>query len=602
MQYHPGLDAVYDISEDDYTYFANTARERWVRYFVGSLTLLFGLSGVLMVPTGIHYDGTAPFILVGSLTTIPVAVAWFRGPWPSPRMADAFVVYADIGIVAVLFASSDHYVPLAGCMMFTIVALFTAIANSSRVMWAQGALSVVVVMVLSGLAIAEGKNAWLIAATAVTVVSLYLTPLMMRANIRHLRSRASVAVTDSLTDLINRRGLLEAIDRRGATLSDGPTDRAIGVTVLDIDRFKEINDKFGHPTGDAVLIEIARRLTDAVPEASMVSRLGGDEFAVVHIGSPAEIESANNRIRAGLDETFSGPPFTASLGSASELLGPDPVTPTLVRTLIAQADIEMYRTKSRLSVDDGSARNGGPGNRIDIRARIESLIDHGGPDIVFQPICDTATTDVVGYEALSRFPFGYGSPMVWFRDATNAGIGPLLENAAIDRALAAAASLPSGMFLSLNASAHTIRSTDLAAKLRPYQHDREFHVEITEHERVDDYLAVTRSTESLRAQGIAISVDDVGAGFAGLRQVVELRPDTLKVDYTLVHGIDTDPVRRAAAVSVIRFAHEIGSTVIMEGIETGAELRVADEIGADMVQGFLLGRPLSADAMRGIST
>ncbi|WP_235581608.1 bifunctional diguanylate cyclase/phosphodiesterase [Rhodococcus sp. Leaf278] len=601
-QYRPGIGTPLDSVEDDYTYFANTARERWVRYFIGVVTLLFGVSGVLMSATGIHYEGLDVYIFIGSLTTIPVALAWFLRPWPSPRVANAFVLYADIGVVATLFSSTNYLVPLTGCMMFTIVAVFTVIASSFRVMWAHLAVSLTTVLALSVLAVNQGTNLWLVAATAVTVVTLYLTPLMMRAYIRYLRSRASGAVTDSLTGLYNRRGLLEAIDGVGIAYADDASDRTIGVTVLDIDRFKEINDRFGHPTGDAVLIEIAARLTAAVPRSSVVSRLSGDEFVVVHVGSPGDIESTVDKIRSGLDETFSGPPFTTSLGSAVESLGHEPVTPTVVRKLIALADIEMYRNKSRLAEDDGSARGSSTGTRADIRARIEGLISRGGPDVVFQPICDTVTTTVVGYEALSRFPFGFGSPTMWFRDATNAGIGPLLEVAAIDRALVAAQSLPRGIFISLNASAETIRSTDLAARLRPFQKDRAFHIEITEHERVDDYLAVARTIESLRVEGISISVDDVGAGFAGLRQVVELRPDTLKVDYALVHGIDTDTVRRAAAASVIGFAHEIGSTVIMEGVETEAELQVAVELRADMVQGFLTGKPRSADAIRGVST
>ncbi|WP_256990929.1 bifunctional diguanylate cyclase/phosphodiesterase [Rhodococcus sp. 06-235-1A] len=598
-RYRPGLGGPRESVDDDYTYFARTARERWVRYFIGTLTLMFGLCGVLMAASGIHYDGLAGFVLAGSLTTIPVAVAWFVRPWPSPRLANAFVFYADVGIVAILFSSTDHYVPLTGCMMFTIVAVFTVIASSYRVVWAHLAVSMATLLTLAVLATNQGTNPWLVAATAVTVVTLYLTPLMMRAYIRHLRSRASGAVVDSLTGLYNRRGLLEALDDVGTASTDSAADRTIGVTVLDIDRFKDINDRFGHPTGDAVLIEIAARLTAAVPKTSVVSRLSGDEFVIVHIGVPGEIASTDNRIRSGLDESFSGPPFTASAGSASELLGSEPVTPAVVRKLIALADIEMYRNKSRLSGDDGSARGSSRGTRADIRTRIEDLISRGGPDVVFQPICDTVTRAVVGYEALSRFPFGYGSPTMWFRDATNAGIGPLLEVAAIDRALAASESLPCGIFISLNASADTIRSTDLTSTLKPFQKDRQFHIEITEHERVDDYLAVARSIESLRAAGIFISVDDVGAGFAGLRQVVELRPDTLKVDYALVHGIDTDAIRRAAAASVIGFAHEIGSTVIMEGVETEAELRVAVELGADMVQGLLTGRPLPlADTVR----
>lgn len=592
----PSADVNAVALDGDPSYFSRTAHERWVRVFVGVLTLLFGLAGAMMANSGYHQGAMPLLVLLASVTTIPVAVAWFVGPWPPRRLANAFVLYADLSIVIILSTNEDHFIAMPGCAMFSIVAVYTVVGTSSRVMWMHQALSVALLGTLGALAVRQGSDPWLIAATTVTIGSLYITPLILRTYVRHLHTRAAGAVTDSLTGLLNRRGLLEAAAQISESDLDS-ADRTVGITVLDIDRFKSINDTFGHPTGDTVLIEIGRRLAGSVPSTSVVARLGGDEFAVVHVGTPESIELSDSIIRTRLDESFAGPPFTVSLGSVSETLIGGVVTPAHVRRLIAQADIELYRHKSERTSTGGDPRVDDAGADDEIRERIDALIAAGGPDIVLQPIRDTATSAIVGYEALSRFPFGHGSPTVWFRQAAHAGKGPDLECAAIDRALAVIDSLPPEVFLSLNASVTTIRSTDLMARLRPHRARRRFHVEITEHERVDDYLAVVRSIEALRTEGVSISVDDVGAGFAGLRQVVELRPDTLKIDLALVHGIADDPIRRAAAAAVIEFAHAVGSAVVMEGIETEAELRVAKELGADMVQGFLIGRPLPAAAV-----
>jgi len=574
--------------------FIPTAKERWVRLFISGMTLTFGLAGVLMIPAGQFSEPMSIVVLIASATTVPVAIAWYVRPWTSPHLATAYVLYADLGIISVLLSFQTHFDAMPGCAMFAIVAAFIVVGSSYRVMVLHLGVATLTLLTLGVLAVADGADPWSTASRIVTIGSLYVTPFMIKAYIGQLRLKAARALRDPLTGLWNRRGLLDTVDTLG--ISPSGAGDAVGVTVLDIDRFKQINDRFGHPSGDAVLIEVARRLSEAVGDRSAVARLGGDEFVVVRSGTREEITQSDNRIRAALEETFDGPQFTTSLGSAVEALDSETSIHVLVRRLIALADIEMYRFKARTSGNAVSDRLPETNSHEQTRSRIDELIASGGPDIFFQPICDTVTGSVVGFEALSRFPFGAGSPLSWYRDATEAGIGPRLERAALDRALDAMRALPPGSFVSLNASADTIRTTNLLDRLRPHLASRTFYLEITEHERVDDYLAVTRAIDSLRAAGVQISIDDVGAGFAGLRHVIELRPDILKVDYALVHGIDHDPLRRAAATAIIDFARQIDATVIMEGVETEAELQVANELGAQMVQGFLTGRPEPASA------
>lgn len=559
------------------------------RVIVGLLTLTFGASGLLMIPSG--QLSTIDSVLVGlaASSTIPVALLWFFRPWPSRRLASLYVLWADLGIVFVLAMFESSFDAMPGCAMFSIVAVFAIVSTPPKVVTTHLIVSVTMLLTLAGLAVQSGEDPWSVASRVVTLATLFVTPFALRPYIRYLRERARGALRDPLTGLWNRRGLFDMVEqfnRVGAGL--GAEARAVGVVVIDIDAFKLINDRYGHPTGDAVLVEVAERLVLAASENSVVSRLGGDEFVCVHLGTQSEVSDAELRIRGALEESFTGPPVTTSAGSAGETLIRGDSTGALLRRLIAVADIDLYRNKT--PQHDAHPRHGT--DPLVVRDRIQALLDSGGPTVAFQPICDTYTSEVVGYEALSRFPFGHGSPMIWFRDATRAGVGPRLELAAIDVALAAMSTLPASAFVSINASAETIRSTDLMTRLSPHLATRTLYLEITEHERVDDYRSVARSVESMRGAGVKISVDDVGAGFSGLRQVVELKPDTLKIDYTLVHGIDKDPARRAAAAALAAFARDIGSTLIMEGVETEDELRVAAELGFDMVQGFYTGRPV----------
>ncbi|MFC8177654.1 MULTISPECIES: bifunctional diguanylate cyclase/phosphodiesterase [Nocardiaceae] len=576
--------------------------ESWGRRLIGLLTACFGLAGLLMIPSGQFDTVQSVMVALASASTVPVALAWFLGRWPSRKTANAYVLWADTGIVFVLLSHESPFVAMPGCVMFSIVALFGIVGTSPRVLTAHLTFATVVLLFLAVMAVRHGAEPWSVASRAVTIGSLFITPFALRPYIRFLRQRAQVGLRDSLTGLWNRRGLFDMVDQLNyARAGTKVESRAIGVVVVDIDRFKAINDRYGHPTGDAVLVEVADRLQQAASAGrgagrndpstdSVVSRLGGDEFVCVHIGTRTEVDDAEQRVRSALEQSFSGPPFTTSVGSAGDTIIRGDATGTLVRKLIALADIELYRNKQD-NFDGDPRRSHDP---LLVRDRVENLIADGGPTVVFQPICDTVTTAVVGYEALSRFPFGHGSPLMWFKDATAAGVGPQLELAAIDGALNTMHVLPESAFLSLNASASTIRSTDLLARLRPHIHSRVLYLEITEHERVEDYRAIARSVEGLRAAGVRISIDDVGAGFSGLRQVVELKPDTLKIDYTLVHGIDSDPTRRAAAAALASFAHEVGATLIMEGVETEEELRVAVELDVDMVQGFYTGRPVTS--------
>jgi EAL domain-containing protein (putative c-di-GMP-specific phosphodiesterase class I) len=211
--------------------------------------------------------------------------------------------------------------------------------------------------------------------------------------------------------------------------------------------------------------------------------------------------------------------------------------------------------------------------------------------MVFQPIVDLNTSSVIGVEALARFQCQpQRSPDIWFAEAAQVDLSVELELAAIEAALAQLPDLPDDVLMSVNASPLTAMSPGLVAALARSAGPRVV-LELTEHTRIDDYPTLLAALDELRWQGVRIAVDDAGAGYAGLHQILELRPDIIKLDVDITRGIDTDPVRRALAASLVSFGHDTGAVIVAEGVETAEELDTLGQLGVPWGQGFLLARP-----------
>lgn len=207
---------------------------------------------------------------------------------------------------------------------------------------------------------------------------------------------------------------------------------------------------------------------------------------------------------------------------------------------------------------------------------------------VFQPIVDMATGDTLGFEGLSRFP---GTPDVtpaeWFTTARQLGRGHPLELMALRRILSAAHVVPTDCFLAVNLSPLTV--LDPAVQNVLTSAGRRLVVEITEHEPFpEDFAARLRP---LRDTGIELAVDDAGAGFASFTQLLRLRPDMIKIDGELTSGIESDPVKRALATSIVQLATELGSSTVAEAIENPQQMSTLKGLGIQYGQGYLLGKP-----------
>jgi len=225
------------------------------------------------------------------------------------------------------------------------------------------------------------------------------------------------------------------------------------------------------------------------------------------------------------------------------------------------------------------------------RARIERVLHDDALSIVFQPILDLASGRVVGAEALARFGCEpRRPPNEWFAEAADVGLGAELELAAVAAAVGQLPRLPGDAFLSVNVSPAVALRDDLQAVLTRVAGSR-LVLELTEHTRIENYDQLSAALDRHRRRGVRIAVDDTGAGHAGLRQILRLRPDIIKLDIDLARDIHADPARRALAGALVTFAEEIGATVVAEGIETAHELNALQALRVPWGQGYHLGRP-----------
>jgi EAL domain-containing protein (putative c-di-GMP-specific phosphodiesterase class I) len=223
--------------------------------------------------------------------------------------------------------------------------------------------------------------------------------------------------------------------------------------------------------------------------------------------------------------------------------------------------------------------------------QIRSVLDRQAIAIVFQPVVDLRDGSVVGLEALSRFEDERRrSPDQWFAEAREVGLGSELELAAIELVLVQLPKVPEDMFVSMNISPDYLANGLLNLALAGRWGHRVV-VELTEHAKVEDYGPLLDAVHDLRNRGVRSAVDDAGAGFASLQHILKLGPDLIKLDLSLTRDIDSDPVRRALASSLVTFAFEVGALIVAEGIETPSELQALTDLGVTMGQGYFLARP-----------
>jgi EAL domain-containing protein (putative c-di-GMP-specific phosphodiesterase class I) len=236
--------------------------------------------------------------------------------------------------------------------------------------------------------------------------------------------------------------------------------------------------------------------------------------------------------------------------------------------------------------------------RTEVEDRLTPLMADGGPVVVLQPIVDLATGDRIGSEALSRFPAEWGmAPDVVFEQAHSVGLGDRLELLALERAAEHLDRVDG--YVAMNISPATLLTPECGELLGRLPLARVL-LELSEHDQVADYAALNATLAPFRADGLRLAIDDVGAGFSSLRHIVVTTPDVIKIDRSIVSGLDADPVLSKLVASLAEFGHGCRVRVVAEGVETAEEAVVLRDLGVDYGQGWYYGRPGPPEALSDI--
>nr|WP_137676735.1 EAL domain-containing protein [Parerythrobacter lutipelagi] len=258
---------------------------------------------------------------------------------------------------------------------------------------------------------------------------------------------------------------------------------------------------------------------------------------------------------------------------------------------MTERDLGVVRAFAQLAAEQIEVDLESDVRRSTLQHTISQVITGNRLTIMHQPIHSLEDDSPAGVECLARFPDAVDrGPDQWFNEATEIGMGIELDMLAVRTALETLPYVPPGHYMSVNVSPETVLSGALEQALRDGDKER-LVIEVTEHQRVEDYLALARALERINGRA-RIAIDDVGAGYAGLRHLVELAPDILKLDMSLTRNVHLDPARRALAAALVTFSRQIGCSLIAEGIESEEEKIVLAELGVDYGQGYFFSRPL----------
>ncbi len=265
---------------------------------------------------------------------------------------------------------------------------------------------------------------------------------------------------------------------------------------------------------------------------------------------------------------------------------------------LSQRDLATLRVFADLAEFEINREHAAKALADDRRDRISAAMSDDAMTMVYQPIRNLAIETTIGFECLARFaPLPQRGPDTWFAEAAAAGLGTALEIAAIRQGLAGLGALPDTVYLAVNASPATLLSGELDAALAGFPIER-IVLEVTEHDLIADYPAMTQALGALRRSGLRLAVDDAGAGYASLHHILDLRPDLIKLDMHLTRNIDGDQARQALTGAIVGFARDIGSQLIAEGVETASELATLRTLGIELAQGYYLGRPMPLDVAK----
>ena len=423
------------------------------------------------------------------------------------------------------------------------------------------------------------------------------------------RELSHLALHDPLTGLPNRALVLDRAEQLLARVARKPGALA-GALYVDIDGFKHVNDTLGHAAGDRLLTVAGSRLQRAVREQDTVGRLGGDEFIVlveptadgpaIDVLAERLVESLREPVELGdAGKLFS---VTASIGAAGGMYA----TPD---ELLRDADLALYAAKAagkdRYALFDAGLYGDMEG-RLALQADLSAAVGEEQFFLLYQPIFDLANRRVVGVEALVRWRHpdrGIVAPDSFIPLAEESRLIVPIGRWVLDEACRQAASWTAeGLRLgvSVNVSAYQLNRSDFADDVRRALSSSgiapsSLTLEITETTLMRDVPAAVERLEEVKAVGVRVAIDDFGTGYASLSHLQRMPVDILKIDRSFVAALDEGARSRELLAAIVGVGRSLSLSVVAEGIEERAQRTMLEEIGCQMAQGFLLGRPGPAD-------
>jgi diguanylate cyclase (GGDEF)-like protein len=415
---------------------------------------------------------------------------------------------------------------------------------------------------------------------------------------------------DPLTGLANRLLVRELLEE--TLLMQWREAAGCGLLLVDLDRFKLVNDTLGHAIGDQLLVEVARRLEASVGEGGRVGRLGGDEFAIVWRGdaSRAALTALAERIIADLSRSFAIGAANLHVGATLGIAS-GPADGSLEEQLMRGADLALYRAKAagrggyaffeRFMFDEAED------HRL-LENDVRTALHNDGLRLAYQPIVDARTGAEVGREALLRWCHpvrGEIPPDLFVPIIEDTGLIHQIGDWVIREACIEAASWPDALTVAVNVSAAQLSGAGLArtvlgalatSGLAPAR----LELEVTESVFLGDDAVTLASLERLRALGVRMVLDDFGKGYSSFGYLSRARFSKIKIDQSFVRAAATGERESAAIVdAILALARGLGIATTAEGVETAAQAQVMRDFGCDQLQGFHFGRPVAARDLAG---
>jgi diguanylate cyclase (GGDEF)-like protein len=434
-------------------------------------------------------------------------------------------------------------------------------------------------------------------------VAVMLEQRKLLSQFQTVTELSRMARHDPLTNLPNRLLFHERLawTQAGARRDGGYT----ALLMLDLDRFKPVNDLHGHAAGDRLLVMVAQRLSEAARKTDTVARLGGDEFAIVgNVDNSDMARSIAQRAIKVLSKPFTFMDLTVQIG-CSIGIALSPADGTDGDILVQRADAALYRAKAagrngfrffETGMDDAVRQRA----ELEVELRQAILLDQVSPR--YQPIVALGDGRIVGFEMLARWTHpirGDISPSIFIPLAESVGLIGILSEQLIRKACLASLTWPEDMFVSVNVSPVQLRDRALPGLMRSILAETgltplRLEIELTESALIEDFALAHEILVDMKSTGIRLALDDFGTGYSSLRHLQDLPLDKIKIDMGFVKTMTSIAASRKIVAGVIGLGHSLGLPIVAEGIEDEEAARQLNLMGCDLGQGWLYGRAVTA--------